>query len=249
MTGTKGWPRHVGVLGGMGPDATVYFFDRLVRHTPAAKDQEHLPVTILNWPHIPDRTAAVYDGGADPVPLAQKGIDQLADAGCKVIAIPCVSIHYFLDRMKIPAGIQLVNILEATAAYTRHRHPEVRGVGVLGTDLTVFEKLFHPAFSRHAVKVMAPSPEDQAGVVMKAIYQVKAGMRKEPGQLLMEVVERLAAAGSEAIISGCTEVPIVIQSGDISLPFIDCLDCLAEAVVRQALAGPGALTSLSETAS
>lgn len=250
MGNAKGLRMHVGVLGGMGPDATAYFFDRLIQHTPALTDQEHLPVTILNWPQIPDRTAAVYDGGADPVPLAQKGIDQLVASGCQVIAIPCVSIHYFFERIKIPDGIHMVSILDATAGHTLDLHPEIRRVGVLGTDLTVRERLFQNAYSRYSVEVLAPLTADQEGLVMKAIYQVKAGMRKEPRQLLLEAIDRLEVGGSEAIIAGCTEIPIVVQPEDISLPFIDCLDFLAKAVVQQAL--PQAkinLNSLAEEAS
>ena len=235
MTKPKILPKNVGILGGMGPDATVYLFDRIVRYTVADSDQEHIPINILNWPQIPDRTMAVFGNGADPLPLVQKGIDQLAANGSDLIAIPCVSIHYFFDRIQIPRKVELFNILNVTAENTCINYPKIRRVGILGTDLTVKKNLCSHAFHQQSVDVMVPSAEDQTNLVMKAIYQVKAGLRKEPKELLIKAIHRLKKQGAEAIISGCTEIPIVIQENDISLPFIDCLDSLARAVIQKAL--------------
>jgi aspartate racemase len=219
----------------MGPDATIYFFDRIVRNTPAGSDQNHLPIMILNWPQIPDRTSAVYGNGEDPVPLVQKGINQLAKNGSELISMPCVSIHYFLDRIYIPTGIEFLNILNVTAENTLQLCPEIKRVGILGTDLTVRENLFFLSFKYHFVEVIIPQETYQSNFVMKAIYQIKAGLRLEPKLLLLKAIQHLMELGAEAIISGCTEIPIVIQQNDISIPFIDCLDSLAKAVVHNAL--------------
>src|SRR5512139_2189053 len=95
----------IGVLGGMGPAATADFFQKIIQATPAKTDQDHLKVVIFSNPHVPDRTAAIRGDGQDPLPELVAGADALIRAGADFLTIPCVTVHYFFDRLQAAVPI------------------------------------------------------------------------------------------------------------------------------------------------
>ena len=227
--------KKIGILGGMGPEATVRLFDRIVQLTPAKKDQDHLQIVIINNPKIPDRTAAIMEGKESPVISIQSGLDTLNDLGAQVIAIPCVSSHYFFDDLEIPPNITLLNILQETAQYTINHLAGVKAVAVLGTDLTVNKNLFGEFFGLQKVATIYPTGKEQKDIVMNSIYQIKGGEYILPRNQLKIVANSLVRQGAEAIIAGCTEIPLALKPCDITIPLINTIDCLAKAVIREAL--------------
>src|SRR6201991_969994 len=120
----------IGILGGMGPLATVDFMDRIIRLTDAACDQQHLPMLVANLPHTPDRSAAIVDGGADPLPALLDGIALLNRNGVGVIAVPCNSAHHWYAQMRAHSAAPLLHIGESSAAAVA---PHARRVAVLAT--------------------------------------------------------------------------------------------------------------------
>lgn len=222
----------VGILGGMGPEATVYFFNKIVQLTPARNDQDHIRLIILNDPKIPDRTEAVLGEGELPVSAVQAGIDQLVGSGAEIIVIPCVSVHFFTDQITIPSTVTFLNILQEASRNTIRKWPHIRKVGILGTDLTISRKLFDPFFIDKGVSVLTLDGELQNRLVMKAICAIKGGSYQTPQRLLKEAANRLKDKGAEIIIAGCTEIPLVLNSQVLEMPFVDSLACLAESVVR-----------------
>ena len=221
----------IGIIGGMGPEATSYFFDQIVRHTPADSDQEHLPIIVMNIPQIPDRTNAVYGEGENPTKALQQYVNRIYECGVDILTIPCVSIHYFINGIKFPPDLHFINILSSTVHYTRRHFPNIKKVGILGTDLTVRQNLFQKPFAKYAIEVIKPNKKDQEELVMKAIYLIKAGVYDKPLELLSSVIESLQAQGAQAIVSGCTEVPIVLNSKNAPIPFVDCLHSLAVSTI------------------
>ncbi len=227
--------KTIGVLGGMGPEATRDFYDRIIRRTPAARDQDHLKVIILSDPQIPDRTAAIVAGGEDPVPAMLAGLRTLAAAGADFIVIPCISAHYFLDRLRATSPLPILSAFDAVADAILAT--AVRRVGMLATDGTIRGGRFECALAARGIAVVAPDPAAQREV-MSAIYAIKSdpqGRRRDACRArLQAAAARLVERGAEGIVAGCTEVPLALGPSDRAVPFFDSLDILAAAAVAAA---------------
>lgn len=225
----------MGVLGGMGPEATIDFFGKVVRKTEAKKDRDHLRIIIDNNPKVPDRTAAILHGGESPVKELVRSARALQRAGATFIAIPCVTVHHFHSELQARTKLPVLHIVHETVKVLRRRVPGVRQVGLLATSGTIGAGLFHNALKRHRIAVLVPPDEAQEKLVMAAIYGIKAsGPGVEPRRMVRKAAEELVARGAEAIIAGCTEIPLVLADGDLKVPVIDTLDALAAAAIRKA---------------
>lgn len=224
----------VGVLGGMGPAATADFYAKLVRATPASRDQEHLRAMIWSDPSIPDRTDALLTGGPDPVPLLTAGAARLRDAGADFLVVPCNTAHAFLGPIREALPLPLVDMIEETAASAASAQGGVRRVGVLGTNATRRSGLYRRALAARGAEVCEPD-EDQQLRVSEGIARVKAGLvDRQTWELIAGVAAELADRGASAIIAGCTELPIALAGWDTPVPMIDPTTVLAEAAVRTA---------------
>ncbi|BCJ32213.1 aspartate/glutamate racemase family protein [Actinocatenispora sera] len=230
-------PPVVGILGGMGPAATVDFYRKLVAATPAATDQEHLPVVIWSDPRVPDRTAALVGDGEDPTPVLRAGVAGLAAAGVRLLAVACNTAHAFVPPLAAAAGLELISIIDVTAQRLAATLPAGATVGLLATEGTVASRLYHDACAAVGLTVLVPEPAEQARVTA-AIAAVKAGTADATGAAaLAEVLGTLRDAGAEAAIAGCTEIVLALAAGtdaDPVLPVVDPADLLAHEVVRRA---------------
>ena len=232
----------VGVIGGMGPDATVDFFAKLVAATRAGSDQEHLRIVIDNDPSVPDRTAAIEGRGESPAPRLAAMARGLVAQGAELLVMPCNAAHAFADAVKEAAGaVPFVNLIETTVEATRARLPQVRAVGLLATDGALAARLYQDAFETAGIRALTPLGDDQRSV-MDAIYAVKrAAVDDAVRARLRLVAERLAAAGAEAIVAACTEVPLLLTEGDVrrdggAVPFVSSTDELVRRTVALATA-------------
>lgn len=220
----------VGVLGGMGPAATVDFLAKLVAATPARTDQEHLRVLLWSDPRVPDRTAALLDGGADPTGWLLRGARLLADGGAELIAVPCNTAHAFLDPVQRRIGIRIVHMIDETVGRAAALDPRIRRAGLLATAGTVRAGLYQTRLAARGIETIAPTAAEQAGVA-EAIRSVKAGCRERPAGVIAEIGGRLVTRGAQALIAGCTEIPLVFGPEDAPVPVIDPAGALADAVV------------------
>ena len=227
--------RRIGVLGGMGPAATIDFYTKLVEQTPAGRDQEHLPVVIWADPGVPDRSDNLLGTGEDPTPWLQRGIDALVDAGCDLLAVPCNTAHAFVPPLARAAGLELVSIVEVAADHLAATG--VRAAGLLATTGTVHSRLYADALARRGIATVEPSPVDQERV-MDAIVAVKAG-RSGPAQsrALVEVSSALAARRAQRVVAACTEIVLALGGAAVGLPVVDPARLLARRVVDLALSG------------
>jgi aspartate racemase len=230
----------IGILGGLGPSATVDVFAKIVKHTPATCDQDHLRIIIDNNPQIPDRTAYYQGRGEDPSGAMLATAKNLQEAGATFIIIPCNTAHAFIDSIQQGIDIPIISMLEETASYIAENFEAVKTVGLLATSGTVISGVYTDVLSQHKLSVVVPSKESQRDLVMEAVYGeggIKAGVTiGAPRDQLLQAAHELVALGAQAIILGCTEIPLALHDGDLPLPLIDATDILAQAAVRHALA-------------
>jgi aspartate racemase len=229
--------KTIGVLGGMGPEATAHFFDLVVKNTRAAADQGHVPVVVYSLPSIPDRTAAILRGGPSPLPHLVRGVRALHKAGADFAVIPCVTAHYFHSALAARSPIPVVHLLEETAADVRKRRPRIRAIGLLASDGTIVSRIVHDAFEAAGIEVLVPPPRDQRRV-MEAIYGkkgIKAGVTAGPPQkAILAVAAGLIRAGAQGIVAGCTELPLVLGEEDLPVPLIEPMLIGARVCIKKA---------------
>ncbi|HET9000410.1 MAG TPA: amino acid racemase [bacterium] len=231
----------VGVLGGMGPLATADFYAKLVRLTPARTDQDHLRVIIDSNPKIPDRTAGLEGKGPDPTPHLVATAQALERAGAEVIAMPCNSAHAYLPAIMHSVRIPVLDIMEEVAAAAAALTPRPRAIGLLATPGTVRARLYHRALASRGIAVVEPTAVEEEDV-HTAINAVKAGDLGPAARARLHGVARaLIRRGAAAIVLGCTELPLVMSSKDVSVALLDGTEILAAAALREALP-PGRLT-------
>ena len=222
----------IGILGGMGPLATVDLFKRIVLKTPAKKDQDHPRIIIYNNPKIPDRTAYILGKGKNPLPELIDSAKKLEEWGADFIIMPCNTAHYFAEEIQKAIKIPLINMIEETASYVASLG--MKRVGILATMGTIVSGIYQKALEKRGIKGVVPSVEDQEKV-MKGIYEgVKAGDIELGRKLLLEVAKKLEKE-AEGIIAGCTEVSIALKQEDLNVPLVDPMDILAQKAVKMAL--------------
>jgi aspartate racemase len=228
----------IGILGGMGPEATIDLFKKIVKGTKARRDQDHLRILIDNNPKIPDRTLAIQGKGRNPLPQLVRSAKLLEDAGANFIVIPCVTAHYYYESLKKKVKIPILNLVEMTVQYIRSRLKGISKVGLLATTGTIQAGLFQTSFSHTNLQLIIPTPEVQKKWIMEAIYGrrgIKAiGPSENSKHLILNASVKLIHQGAQAIIAGCTEVPLVLNKGDLSVPVIDPISILAGAVIEKA---------------
>jgi aspartate racemase len=232
----------IGILGGMGPEATVFLFKRIVEVTGATRDQDHIRILIDNNPKIPDRTPAILGGGASPIPMMVSTARNLEHAGADFIIIPCVSAHHFIDSLREAISIPILSIVDAVIMELGRNSPTLDTVGLLATSGTITGGHFQRGLEDAGYVVKVPAPSDQETLVMDAIYGeggIKAGfLSAENKERLTEASRRLiGGSGAQGIIAGCTEVPLVLSQEDLSVPFFDSLLILAREAVKEATQG------------
>lgn len=227
----------IGVLGGMGPLATADFYTKLVRLTPARTDQDHLHVIIDSNPEIPDRTAAALGRGEDPTPALAATARRLARAGAHLIAIPCNSAHIFLPAVRRAVAIPVLDMMQEVAAAASALHPAPLVVGLLATPATLRARLYHRALAARGIGVIDPSPAEEQAVA-EVISGVKSGdLGLSVRARARDAASALLSRGAQAIVLGCTELPLVLDAKDLAVPVLDGTEILAAAAIREA--GPG----------
>lgn len=224
----------IGILGGMGPEATADLFLKIIKLTPAKRDQDHIQTLIYSNPKIPDRTSSILHNGPNPLPEMVESGKVLEKAGANFLVIPCNTAHYYLEDLQRHLKIPVFNMVKI-AASEACRHPDIKIAGLLATDGTVKSGIYHQYFTEKGVEVITPNSINQKKV-MEAIYDyVKTGMLREGKQVVKGVAENLVKRGAELILCGCTEVSLILHQGDLDVPVLDPVQLLAENAVAYAL--------------
>jgi aspartate racemase len=236
--------RIIGVLGGMGPEATLDCYAKIIQNTPASKDQDHLQVIINSDPKVPDRTAAILGRGESPLPALAAGVQALERAGADFVIIPCVSAHMFLEELITQVSLPILSIFDAVADTIVREHPAIKTVGLLGTTGTVKGGLFQKRLESEGLQILVPDDASQTRV-MDAIYTIKdvqaTRTREEITAALTSVAQSLMDRGAQGIIAGCTEIPLALRQAHLSVPYFDSLTVLGREAIRRAGLEPSPL--------
>ena len=217
---------RLGILGGMGPQATQDFYQRILDRTDASCDQEHLPTLIWSDTAIPDRTAAILGGDAEGCyRRLLEGARLLERGGCTVLAIPCNTSHYFADRLQEKLGIPLLNMIRLSAEAMVRRG--CRRVGILATDGTIQTGIYQRECDARGIQAAAPPAEVQrlvTSIIYDEIKRGETGSREK-----FAVIDRwLRAAGCDGAILACTELSVYRTYHGLPDYYLDAMDVLAE---------------------
>ncbi len=228
--------KTVGILGGMGPLATVDLFAKIVANTPVELDQDHLRIIIDNNPQIPPRVEAIMAGGESPLPAMAASARLLAAAGADFIVMPCNTAHYWLAEIQAAVAIPIYSMIDNAAAYlAAHTRPLSGRILLLATEATINLALYQQAFARHGMTLRLPDPDDRK-MIDKAVRRVKAGELAANPYLgdINVMLARHAQAGAAAVFAGCTEMPLLFPYLASDLQQFDATLLLARMAVARA---------------
>lgn len=234
MTGAPVHGQPGGVLGGLGPAATVHFLRRVIELTDADRDQDHVDLLVWQRGSIPDRTGFLRGENESPEPALVADTVALERAGARFVAVPCNTAIVWVEQMRAAVGIEVLDTVDETVAAARDAVPGITRLGVLATDGTLAAGTYARAAERAGLELVVPDDAVQRAV-MTVIYDgVKAG-RPVPREDLDRLVEHLRGQGAQAVALGCTELSVL--RGDLGIEddtIIDSLDSLARATILRA---------------
>ncbi|MGV7199927.1 cysteate racemase [Xanthomonas euvesicatoria] len=229
-------PGLLGVLGGMGPLATVDFMQKLLTASNASTDQDHVPSIISSVPQIPDRTEAFRGKGSSPLGAMVECALRLKAAGVGLIVMPCNTAHLWYDEIQVRTEVPMLHIVDAAIEDAVEKVGTNACIGLLATDATLASGLYINRrtgdSSRPAVRWMLPTAQEMLDWVMPGIRAVKAGDLVTGRKLLLEAAKALHQRGAQALVMGCTEIPVVLNDGNAPMPTIDTTAALASRAAR-----------------
>lgn len=228
--------RIVGILGGMGPLATADLMTKIILNTPAACDQDHVPVVLASLPQMPSRIDAIVSGGPSPLPLMLDSLRRLERAGAGLIAIPCNTAHHWHPALAGHSRLPLLHIVDCTLSELAASE---RRVGLLGSAGTRRMRLYSDPLRARGLTPLEPAADEQARWVDPAIDDVKAGRLAVAALRLERAAQALADRGADVVVLACTELPIAMSGVRWSrgARLLDATAALARACVAWHRAG------------
>ena len=224
----------IGVLGGMGPLATIDFMHKVLAATPADTDQDHLPMLVSSIPQVPDRAAAFRGDGVSPLAAMIASGQRLVRAGASLVVIPCNTAHLWFDDIQRALGLPMLHLVDAALADAVAAVGGSGTIGLLCTDATLASGLYVNRAPQ--VRWALPTAHELRDGVMPGIRAVKAGELDRGAELLGAAAQALARRGAQALVLGCTEVPLVLGASNAPVPVIDATASLARRAVAWSLA-------------
>ena len=220
--------RKVGIIGGMGPLATVDLYKKIIENTKAERDQDHIPLVIYNNPQIEDRTGYILGKNDNPLPKLIESASHLKTSGCEAICMSCNTAHYFAEEIEKAVDVKILHIAKITVDSIVRNYPEARKIAVLCTTGTNKTKIYeNPLKSANLECAMISNEAND--LLMRCIYDgVKSGKTGEYIEAFQRVVDSIDA---DLFIAGCTEIPILVPLIKTDKIFIDPTLELAKTIV------------------
>ena len=220
----------LGILGGLGPMATAYFYEMLIEHTPAGCDQDHIDVVISGRASTPDRTEYILTGkGEDPFEYMLNDAKKLVDYGADIIAIPCNTAHFFYDKLVESINIPILNIISETVRTVKSLG--CKTVGVMATDGTIKTESYKRECDKAGIECVVPDETDQKEIMSFIYDSVKTGKKADMNRF-MNITGKFRDKDCERVILGCTELSVIKKDENLDEYYIDSLEVLAKTTIE-----------------
>jgi aspartate racemase len=221
--------KPVGILGGMGPEATILLMQKVLNAVPAQDDADHIPLIVHQNPQVPSRIAALIDGtGEDPGPTLARMAQDLEKAGAQALAIPCNTAHHYAGVVAAATDLPFLNMIDLTAMDLAKTG--AKNIGMLASPATRLAGVFDAVFAAHGLRPIWA--DDEAGI-FTIIKAVKAGQGADQlGDLLTSEAQALMHQGADHLLIACTELSLLTGCIPDELPWADSLDCLTSAIIE-----------------
>lgn len=223
--------KTLGIIGGMGPQATIDLYQKITNHSAAGRDQEHLHIVIDSYPQIPDRTAHICGAGEDPLPYLERSLHRLEAAGAELLLMACNAAHFYYPALRARTALPFLHIAACAVAALAGTTPRGSRVAVLSTRGIRQAGIYRDALQQADYQVVEPD-DAQTDALMRCIYDgAKAGNTAAYAPLLAETAAAIAA---DSLILACTELPLFLPYWRDGRPLVDATDALARAAVAAA---------------
>ena len=228
----------IGIMGGMGPEAGADIFLNITRATHAKCDADHLHIIMDSNPKMPSRQEAILNGGESPVPAMVATAQNLVNAGADVIIIGANTAHYFYDDVSAQVNVPFLHIIDEAVKEMARRYPGIHNIGVMASNGAMKVRIYHKSCEKFGMEVL-DLPEELQHQMHESIvnrdygYKYNGRTEKSVGDAIA-VANYLVEHGAEALIMGCTEIPLILGDTTFPVPLIDPNDIIAEVAVKYA---------------
>jgi len=224
------YERIVGIIGGMGPEATVDLMQRIIRLTPALDDIDHIRCVVDNNPKVPSRIKAIIEGtGIDPAPAILDMARRLEAWGADFLVMPCNTAHYYYDQVNNGVDIPVLHLVRLVVNHIRATCPDVRNIGILASPAVIMTNLYQEICEKYELGVIYPESESQSDL-FNIIREIKAGKTdRELKDGFQQICDRLIEQGAELVVVACTELGVIAE--DLTTVNVDAAEILAQEVV------------------
>lgn len=223
--------KTIGIIGGMGPLATIDLYEKITFNTKAEKDQDHIHIIIDSYPQIEDRTAYILYGGKNPKDKLIESAKRLENAGADALIMPCNTAHFFAKDIEKEVSIPLIHIVKSTAEAIKNKYPKANKIGLIATTGTLKSGVYANILKDYGYHIIELD-ERLENDIMDCIYKgVKAGKTEEYVPLFQKCVDKIKDMGADVLIAGCTEIPILVPHIKSKIPVVDATLELALAAV------------------
>ncbi len=227
----------VGVIGGMGPQATVDLMQRVVSRTPAEDDVDHIHMIVDNNPKVPSRIAAlIEETGPSPLPELVRMAKGLEASGATLLAMPCNTAHGYASEIAASVGIPLLDMVALTVAQVAARPLPHRRIGLLASTAVLKLGLYEKAFAAQGIDTLIPARQDDLMAVIRAVKRGETGPTTR--DRFAAIGQELFAAGADVLVIACTELSLFVDVFGEDTPALDAMDVLAEEIIRAAGIAP-----------
>lgn len=214
----------LGILGGLGPLSSAYFYELITEHTQADCDQQHIDILISSKATTPDRTSFITGASPkNPLPIMKEEIKRLVTAGASVIAIPCNTAQHFYNSLCKDCAVPILNIISLTVKYAAYLG--IKSVGIMATDGTILTESYKKSCEKYNIEYVIPSTASQK-LLSAIIYSNIKNGQKINIEAFKNISNELLSNGCESLILGCTELSIIKRTFALGNKYIDSLDVL-----------------------
>lgn len=217
--------KAIGILGGMGPQATVDAMNKIIKNTAAHCDQEHIPVITVSIPDIPDRTKSIINQDNKPLKKMGEYLKILENANVGCIIIPCNTAHFWFDQLQQQTHTKMISIIDVTVDFILKSNAQE--ICILATSATIDTELYQKKLAVHQIPFTLPEPEIQQQI-MQSIYSYKSGNIAKSKEIMSNIIKLYDLNPAIKFLLACTEIPLILEDWIKENPelFIDATDVL-----------------------